>query len=108
MNFYVGNNNPKEKEEIEKSLNDFRENYSLSSAEKGYVIKKQESDIAPYFIIFSESGGIKSISPKKAGHSHIENLLMDNEKQAYILVNGKYFMVLKQTPECLKNQSKLL
>jgi hypothetical protein len=106
MVFEIGEtNNSKETSEIINALKDFRENYNLNEKHVNYIIEKQPSEIAPYFLIYPKSDKIeiKKVAPVNLNSSHIENLLMDDEKESIILLNDRYFRILKQKPENLKN-----
>jgi hypothetical protein len=102
MVFEIGETNScEETSEIINAINDFKENYNLNQKNIIYTVKKQSSEIAPYFMIYPKSDQIeiKNISPINPGHSYMENLLINNDKESLILLNGRYFRVLKQKPE---------
>ncbi|MCX6749950.1 MAG: hypothetical protein NTZ83_00665 [Candidatus Pacearchaeota archaeon] len=106
MVFDIGETNScEETSEVINAVKDFRDNYNLNEKNVNYIITKQSSDIAPYFLIYPKSDKveIKNLSPIKLNSSYIENLLMDNEKESIILLNGRYFRILKQKPEDLKD-----
>jgi hypothetical protein len=99
-----GVRNEEEINEINSAIDDFNKNYNLGGKSITYVVKKQDSPIAPYFLIYPESKNveIKNVAPINLNSSHMENLLMDNEKETLILLNGNLFRILKQKSKKLE------
>lgn len=81
-------------------LSNFEQNYKLNHKKISYIVEKNSSEIAPFFVIYPESDAvkIKDVSPIKDSYSHMENLLVNNDKEMLILLDGTYFRILKNKP----------
>lgn len=78
--------------EIIEAFNEFERNYTVKTSGQ-QILKKLESEIAPYYEMSVPRGTIE-VTPK--GSENQRNMLIDDKKRAYILLNGKYFMILKE------------
>jgi hypothetical protein len=86
--------------EMIENLSNFEQNYQLNHKKIAYIVEKNSSEIAPYFTIYPESNAIniKDVSPVKNSYSHLQNLLINNDKEILILLDGTYFRILKKNP----------
>ena len=92
--------NHEEITEMVDALSTFEQNYQLNHKKIAYIVEKNHSEVAPYFTIYPESNvvNIKDVSPVKNSYSHLQNLLINNDKEILILLDGTYFRILKKNP----------
>jgi hypothetical protein len=86
--------------EMVDALSNFEQNYKLNHKKISYIMEKNPSEIAPYFVIYPESDAakIRDVSPIKNSYSHTGNFLVNNDKEMLILLDGTYFRILKNKP----------
>lgn len=83
--------------EIKEAQEDFNKNYNLGKSGIKYTITKQESKISPYFLITLNSGEIKEVCPINPGYYFTNNTLIENKNLCYLLLNGRGFMIRKNS-----------
>ncbi|HPD81732.1 MAG TPA: hypothetical protein PK357_01390, partial [Candidatus Pacearchaeota archaeon] len=86
--------------EMNDAISNFEQNYQLNHKRISFIIEKNSSEIAPYFVIYPEKGTIdmQKVLPLKDNYSYLKNTLIKNNEEMLIILDGTYFKILKSKP----------